>query len=123
MDSTERIRYNIRMLDEILGRTAQKILLHLFHYGETYASAVSRDLSTSLGQVQRGLDHLESSGLLISKRSGKTRIYTFNPKSPFTKPFRDIVRIEYEGIPLEERERLFSERRRPRRRGKPVLKS
>lgn len=111
------------MLDEIMGKAAQKILLHLFHYGETYASAISKDLSTSLGQVQRGLDRLENAGLLVSKRSGKTRIYTFNPKSAYVKTFRDLVRIEYESIPLSEREKIFSERRRPRRRGKPVVKS
>ncbi len=106
-----------------MGKTAQKILLHLFHYGETYASAVSKDMATSLGQVQRSLDHLENTGLLVSKRSGKTRIYTFNPKSAYTRTFRDLVKIEYEAIPLTERTKLFSERRRPRRRGKPVIQS
>ena len=111
------------MLDELIGRTAQKVLLHLFHHGETYATAVSKDLATSLGQVQRQLDHLENVGLLVSKLSGKTRVYTFNPKSPYSKLFREIVRIDYEGIPLSEREKMFAERRRPRRRGKPVIKS
>jgi hypothetical protein len=111
------------MLDELIGKTAQKILLHLFHYGETYASAVSKDLVTSLSQVQRQLDHLEATGLLVSKLSGKTRIYTFNPKSPFSKPFREVVRIEYESIPSVEREKLFAQRRRPRRRGKPIIRS
>lgn len=111
------------MLEDILGKAAQKILLHLYHYGETYASAVSRDLSTSLGQVQRQLDRLENAGVLVSKRSGKTRVYTFNPKSPYTKSLQEMVRITYDSIPLKEREKLFSERRRPRRRGKPVLAS
>jgi DNA-binding transcriptional ArsR family regulator len=111
------------MLEDLIGKTAQKILLHLFHYGETYASAVSKDLSTSLGQVQRSLDHLENAGLLISKRLGKTRVYSFNPKSAYTKTFRELVKIEYETIPLSEHTKIFSEKRRPRRRGKPVVRS
>lgn len=110
------------MLEDLAGKTAQKILLHLFHYGETYATAVSRDLSTTLGQVQRQFDRLENSGLLVSKLSGKTRVYIFNPKSPYTKPFKELIRIDYEGIPLKEREKMFATRRRPRRRGKPVIK-
>lgn len=106
-----------------MGKAAPKILLHLFHYGETYASAVSKDLSTSLGQVQRGLEHLENAGIVVSKISGKTRIYIFNPKSAYMKTFRDLVRIEYESIPLSERTKIFAERSRPRRRGKPVVRS
>lgn len=111
------------MLEQLLGsKTADRIFLHLFHYGESYPSAVSKDFAISLSQVQRQFDRLENTGLLISKLSGKTRIYTFNPKSPFAKPFREIVRIAYETIPLAERTKLFAERRRPRRRGKPVIK-
>ena len=120
MDLIKDPGYLLGMLEALLGKTAQKILLHLFHYGETYASAISKDFATTLGQVQRQLDHLEGAGLLLSKSSGRTRVYTFNPKSPYTKPFRELVRITYESIPISEREILFTERRRPRRRGKPV---
>ena len=38
------------MLDQILGsKTAQKIFLRLFHYGETDSSAVAKDFRISWG--------------------------------------------------------------------------
>jgi hypothetical protein len=112
------------MLSAILGSaTAEKVLLHVFHHGESYGSAVAKDFKLSLGQVQRQFDRLEVTGLLISKLTGKTRIYKFNQKSAYYKPFLEIVRITYESIPLTERQNIFSERRRARRKGKPIIKS
>lgn len=110
------------MLDKILGsKTAQKIFLHLYHYGETYPSAVARDFKVTLGQVQRQFDRFEDAGVIISKLSGRTRIYQFNKKNTLVKPFIEIIKRVYDSIPLKEKEELFSTRRRPRRRGKPVI--
>lgn len=110
------------MLDLILGSaTAQKIFLHIFHHGESYPSAVAKDFAISLGQVQRQFDRFENAGILISKLSGKTRVYQFNKKNPLTSPFLEMVKRVYDSIPLEEKERMFSTRRRPRRAGKPVV--
>lgn len=110
------------MLDQILGsQTAQKIFLHIYHHGESYPSAVAKDFNISLGQVQRQFDRFETAGILISKLSGKTRVYQFNKKNTLTTPFIEMVKRVYESLPLEEKESLFSTRRRPRRAGKPVL--
>ena len=111
------------MLDKILGsKTAQKIFLHLYHHGESYPSAVARDFKISLGQVQRQFDRFEDAGILVSKLVGKTRIYQFNKKQGvILKPFVELIEVIYDSIPLKEKELLFSVRRRPRRKGKPVL--
>ena len=111
------------MLDKILGsKTAQKIFLHLYHHGESYPSAVARDFKISLGQVQRQFDRFEDAGILVSKLVGKTRIYQFNKKQGvILKPFIELIEVIYDSIPLKEKELLFSVRRRPRRKGKPVL--
>lgn len=111
------------MLDKILGsKTAQKIFLHLFHYGETYPSAVAKDFQISLGQVQRQFDRFEEAGIIISKLSGRTRVYQFNKKQgAVVKPFMELVKVFYDSIPLKEKEKIFHVRRRPRRRGKPVI--
>lgn len=110
------------MLDLILGSgTAQKIFLHLYHHGETYPSAVAKDFHVTLGQVQRQFDRFEKAGILISKLSGKTRVYQFNKKNPLTNPFMELVKRVYDSIPIEEKEVIFSTRRRPRRAGKPVV--
>ena len=100
------------MLDKILGsETAQKIFLHLYHHGETYPTAVAKDFKITLGQVQRQFDRFEEAGLIISKLSGKTRIYQFNKKNPMTSPFMELVKRVYESIPLAEKEEIFNTRR------------
>jgi hypothetical protein len=105
-------------LKELTGsKAAELCLLHLFHYGESYGRAVVEDFRLSLLNVQAQLEKLEQAGLLVSKMSGRTRMYTWNPKSPFAKPFKEIVRIQYESLPLGERQRLFAKRRRPRSKG------
>jgi DNA-binding transcriptional ArsR family regulator len=122
VDTKGEISYNGIMLELILGsRTAFKIFLHLHHHGETYARGAANDMGMTVGQVQRQLDRFENAGLLVSRTMGRTRIYQFNGKSPMATPFKELVRLEYGSLPLEERERLFQTRRRPRRKGKPVI--
>ena len=111
------------MIETIFGnRTAAKIMLYLFHYGEAYSSGISKDMGITLSQVQKQLDKFEIAGVLISKKFGTTRLYEFNPKLGVVKKIKDLIEAFYESIPLAEREKLFSVRRRPRRRGKPVIK-
>ena len=101
--------------------TAAALMLYLFHYGEAYARGASRDLGMSLSPVQRQLDKFEAAGLLVSRMVGNTRVYSYNPKIPVARKLRELIRILYEGMEHGERERLFAARRRPRRRGKPVV--
>ena len=111
------------MLDKILGSdTAMKIMLHLIHYGEIYPSAVAKDYQISLSAVQKQFARFEEAGILVSKLVGKTRVYFFNKKSPTVKPFMDLIKVYYDGLSLEDKERIFGERRRPRRPGKPVIR-
>ncbi|HEX9708927.1 MAG TPA: winged helix-turn-helix domain-containing protein [Candidatus Thermoplasmatota archaeon] len=109
-------------LEALFGnRTAARLMLYLFHYGEVYPTGAARDLGLSLSPVQRQLEKFEAAGLLVSKLVGRTRVYVFNPKQPATRKLHDLIGVFYEAIPLKERERMFRARRRPRRRDKPVL--
>ena len=109
------------MLEGIFGnKTAEKVLLHIFHYGESHASAIANDFSTAVNPIIQQLNRFELAGVIVSKESGRSRIYSFNPKSPFTKPVKEIIEKAYESIPLSERQKIFETRRRPRRKGKPV---
>lgn len=109
------------MLKGIFGNeTTEKVLLHLIHHGESHASAIAQDFDLALTPVRGQLDRLESAGVITSKEMGRTRVYFFNPKSPYTKPLKELVGVLYQSIPLREREALFKTRRRPRRKGKPV---
>ena len=110
------------MLKGIFGnQTAEKALLHIIHYGEIHASAIAKDYGIALNPIKGQLDRFEQAGILASKEVGRSRLYFFNPKSVFLRPLKEILQIAYESIPLKERESLFASRRRPRRKGKPVL--
>lgn len=110
------------MLEGIFGnKTAEKVLLHVYHYGEIHASAIAQDYGAALNPIKSQLDRFERAGILVSKQAGRTRLYFFNPKSVFLGPVRELLKLTYEAIPLKEREKIFASRRRPRRKGKPVL--
>lgn len=109
------------MLEGVFGnRTAEKVLLHIFHYGESHASAIAKDFKVALNPIVQQLNRFEAAGILVSKEIGRSRVYSFNPKSPLRQPIQDLLEIVYESIPLAERQKLFEARRRPRRKGKPV---
>ncbi len=111
------------MLEKILGSdTAMKIMFHLVHYGEIYPSAVAKDYQIALSAVQRQFERFEDAGILVSKLMGKTRVYQLNKKSPVAKPFLDLIKVYYNSLSLDDKEKIFSVRRRPRRPGKPVIK-
>lgn len=111
------------MIEAIFGnKTAARVMLYLFHYGEAYANGLARDMEITLSQVQKQLDKFENAGVLVSKKVGTVRIYTFNPKLGVVKKIKELIQQFYEAIPLEQRQVMFSSRRRPRRKGKPVLK-
>jgi hypothetical protein len=109
------------MLEGIFGnKTVEKILLSLIHYGEIHAQAIAKDHNTALNPIRKQLDRLEGSAVIISRPVGRMRLYRFNPKSPYTPHIKNIAELFYRSIPLEEREHLFHEIRKPRRKGKPT---
>lgn len=118
----QKLVYSESMLEGVFGnKTAEKVLLHIFHYGESHASAIAADFGIAKNPVIQQLNRFEIAGVLVSKESGRTRLYAFNPKSPLQKPVKDMIEIAYEAIPLSERQKIFHSRRRPRRKGKPIL--
>jgi DNA-binding transcriptional ArsR family regulator len=104
------------------GKSAEAVLLFLFHQGEAYGRAVSRDFGVSLDSVQRQLDRFERAGALVCKRQGRTLVYSWNPKSRMASRLRELVGIAYDGLDAQAREALFKERRQPRAKDKPVIR-
>jgi predicted transcriptional regulator len=103
------------MLKGIFGNaTAEKVLLHIHRYGSIYSAAIAKDYGISASPIINQLERFEKASILVSKMVGKTKMYSFNSKSPFTKNIRELVRIAYEAIPLNEREMLFKPRPRPK---------
>jgi len=110
------------MLKYIFGNaTAEKALLHIYHYGNIHSAAISEDYGISATPITNQLERFEKANILVSKTIGRSRIFSFNSKSPFVKPIKELLKIVYESIPLKEREIIFKTRRRPRQKGKPVI--
>lgn len=110
------------MNEKLFGnKTALLVLLQLYHHTEAHARGIAADLGVSLSPVQNQLDRFEQAGVLISKKAGQTRVYTFNMKNPLTRPFKELIQIIYENLSKEDHEILFPTRRKPRAKGKPVL--
>jgi hypothetical protein len=110
------------MLEGIFGNaSAEKVLLYIEQYGEGYATAIARNFDgLSLNMAQRQLDRFERAGALVSTLKGRTRIYTWNPRYVFRSELRSLLSKALESLPAADRKRYFSERRRPRRSGKPL---
>jgi len=110
------------VLEGIFGNaSAEKVLLYLEQYGEGHATAIARAFDgLSLNMARRQLDRFERAGALVSSLKGRTRLYAWNPRYPFRRELRPPLRNALEQLPAAERNRHFSERRRPRRAGKPL---
>lgn len=104
------------------GKAAEAVLLSLFHYGEAYGRAIARDFGVSLDSVQRQLDRFERSGALVCQRQGRTLLYRWNAKSRVASRLRDLTGVIYDGLSSEAKESLFTERRQPRAKDKPVIR-
>jgi hypothetical protein len=109
------------MLEPLLGSAnAERALLFVAIRSEGYASEIAHFFNTSLYSIQRQLEKFENGGVLSARQSGRTRLYSFSPRYPFTKEVRALLEKAYSFYPPEEQERLTHVRRRPRRMGKPL---
>ena len=109
------------MLEPILGSVnSERVLLFILAREEGYASEIAKFFDTDLYGIQRQLDKLESGGVLASRKAGRTRLYSFNPRCPFLKELVALLEKVMTFCPNDLRDRLLMHRRRPRRRGKPL---
>ncbi len=109
------------MLEVLLGSiNAERILIFMLCRNEGYAREIARFYSTILSPIQNQLNKLEGNGVLISKLSGRTRNYSFNPRYPFLKELQQLLEKALSFYPEELKTTLLYNRRRPRRRSKPL---
>lgn len=103
-------------LESILGNsTAEKVLLHIYHFGSAYGTQIARDHGLHLYGVQKQLDRFEKGGILSKERRGRTVLYSFIDANPFVDPLVRLIQHVYESIPLEEKSRIFTPRYRRRK--------
>ncbi|MCR9205159.1 MAG: winged helix-turn-helix domain-containing protein [Halobacteriovoraceae bacterium] len=112
------------MLDSILGnRSAQLIMLRLFRDEEVYAGGLAKDYETGIKAFQNQLEKFEDANLLVSRKIGNLRLYSFNPQSAFIAPLKSLIEVEYNSLSKEDKDFVFPRRKRPRRKNKPITKS
>ena len=109
------------MLEGILGNaTAEKVLLYLEQYEDGYPREIARVFDTPFNMVFAQLRRFEVAGLLVSRSRGRTRVYSWNPEYAFLDEVRALLRKALRALPESERKKYFTQRRRPRRTGKPA---
>lgn len=109
------------MLEGLFGSIyKEKILLILYLQGESYARKISLLLESDLSPIQKQLEKMEAGGILLSRLAGKTRLYSFNPRFPFLKELKILLKKITEFYPKNEMLKLSLLRTRPRRKGKPL---
>jgi predicted transcriptional regulator len=109
------------MLEALIGsKTRERVLFYLVSRKEGYAREIAEFYQSSLSPVQIQLDRLESGNILVSRLSGKTRVYSFNPRYPFLQELLSLLNKAVSFLPDKEQQSLFMVRKRPRRKGKPL---
>lgn len=109
------------MLEPILGsESSERVLIFILAREQGYATEIARQFNTALYSIQEQLEKLEVGGVLVSQTAGRTRLYSFNPRYPFLNELKGLLSKALSFYPQAEREQLLMNRRRPRRRGKPV---
>ena len=103
------------------GQAATKVLLFIENYGEGYASSIARTFEMPVSEIQKQLKKFEEAGILVSRRVGTSRVFTWNPRDPALNGLRQMLKstLEY-GIPSDRLKKYYRQRRRPRRQGKPL---
>lgn len=109
------------MLKPLLGSEArEKVLIFLLARERSYPSEISSFFEMSISQIQSQLDILENGGVLVSKLVGRTRMYEFNPQYAFLDELKALLEKALSFYPNATQESLKMNRRRPRRRNKPL---
>lgn len=109
------------MLVPILGSlNTERVLIFIQAREEGYARDIARFFETDVYGIQKQLDKLEAGGVLASRLAGRTRLYIFNPRYPFLNELKALLSKALSFYPLEEQEKLLMNRRRPRRKDKPL---
>jgi predicted ArsR family transcriptional regulator len=99
---------------------SERVLIFLLSRNEGYAREIAQFFDTNLYAIQRQLDKLEAGGVLVSRTVGRTRLYQFNPRYPFLNELKQLLEKALSFYPEDVRENLVMNRRRPRKRDKPL---
>jgi predicted transcriptional regulator len=108
------------MLEAIVGsKSSEQVFIFLVARNEGYATEIARFFDADLYAIQKQLERLENSEVLVSKKVGRTRVYQFNPRYPFLLELKALLERVLSFYPDDIQEKLVMNRRRPRKKDKP----
>lgn len=109
------------MLEPIVGsKSSEQVFIFLVARDEGYATEIARFFDADIYAIQKQLERLENSDVLVSKKVGRTRLYQFNPRYPFLNELKDLLERVLSFYPEAIKEALVMNRRRPRKKDKPL---
>lgn len=109
------------MLAELFGsQTTEKSLLFIAAIGESYALEIANTFQISKTQVARTLLKLEQADILIGQEKGRTRVYSLNKTWYLSKELNALLQKALSNIPLDQQEKYFMKRMRPRKKNKAL---
>jgi len=109
------------MLEAILGsKSCEQVLIFIVARDEGYATEITRFFGADLYAIQKQLDRLENSEVLVSRKIGRTRLFQFNPRYPFLHELIDLLQKAISFYPEDLKQELIMNRRRPRKSNKPL---
>ena len=111
------------MLSRLFGsEIMERVLYFLLKNEKGYPSEIRKALQVPVYSVQKALERLEFAGIVVSQTIGKTRVYEFNPRSPFIPELKALLEKAYSFLPTDHKVNFYEQhkRKRPRRKGKPL---
>lgn len=109
------------MLAELVGsKTTEKCLIYLAGQGEAYPLEISKTFGISNTQVIRTLNKLEQADILVGQEVGRLRMYSLNSRWLLAKELKALLDKVLTNMPLEEQEKYFMKRKRPRKKNKAI---
>ena len=109
------------MLEVLFGTKNRELTLqYLLVFKEGYAREIASYFDVPLPSIQNQLKNFENAGLALSKMSGKTRVYTLNPRYVFLEELTVLLSKAREYYKPELKEKFELQRKRPRRIEKPL---
>jgi hypothetical protein len=59
--------------------------------------------------------------VLVSRRLGNMRLFSFNERNPTVRNLRKLLKVELAALPEDDQQQYFRQRQRPRQSNKPIV--
>ena len=104
----------------LTSEDAERVLFFLIARDQGYGRQIADFCGTTQTGVRRQLVRFEAGGILIGQAVGRARVYSWNPRYPFLTELKALMTRAVTLLPESDRAKLLVNRRRPRRKGKPL---